>query len=859
MNVINRVTFRQLMLNKRRTLVTVIGVIISAAMITAVTTIGVSSMDLVQRQFIAEYGEWHVVYEDVTLDQAKGILQDENTKTLILSKDRGYVWLEGSRNRNKPYLFITQYNTAGFENLPIVLSSGRFPENENEVVISEEVVTNAKVNYRLGERIILSVGQRRLSGFNNTFLDQNKSLMSIDGKPAEILINQEEVTYTVVGTIKRPTWEPTWAPGYTVIGFIDDKRTDTEEAFNVSVALKKVNRSVYAHAKEVAEELGISSFSFNNSLLRLYGVTDQENWLQTLYWLVGIILTITVIGSVSLIYNAFAISVSERSRHLGMLSSVGATKKQNRMSVFFEGMVIGLISIPLGVISGLAGLGITFYYINSLIQGALGISERLMVKVTPLSILAACLVSIVTIFISSYIPARKVSKITAIDAIRQTTDIKLTKKSVKTSRLIRKLFGIEAEIGLKNLKRYKRRYQATVFSIVISIVLFLTVSFYTSYLAKSLELTQSGYNYDIEVRISEGAENSKQMADSIISRDEVTAHTVIQETDAYSWIDEDLVGNKLRQQLNQYPIMEGKYFYSLQIYALDDESLKAYAKEVGADYDRLIDLKQPAGIVIGNTTYRDSATNRFIDAKSIEAEVGDSLGIYAALDEFSKEEHLIEMEIAALTDVIPMGVVQARPGALSIIISRQTLDNLGIDNASKTTKLYLNSTDPMATQYSIEEMESSLFVYNIYQLRQQEEQMILIMSVFTYGFITLISLICIANIFNTISTSIALRQREFAMLKSVGMTPESFNKMINYESIFYGFKALGYGLPLSLLIMFWIYRSLMGSFSYEFVLPWGSILIAVTVVFVIVSSSMLYAGSKINKANIIDTLKREIV
>src|SRR5690606_10296491 len=143
--------------------------------------------------------------------------------------------------------------------------------------------------------------------------------------------------------------------------------------------------------------------------------------------------------------------------------------------VFFEGAVIGAISIPIGILAGLGGIGTTFAFINKYLQGALGGSERLELVATPSSLFIACGVSILTIFISTYIPAIKASKISAIDAIRQTHDIKLSGKTVKTSKLVRKIFGIEAEIGLKNLKRNKKRYLATVFSLVISIVLFLSV------------------------------------------------------------------------------------------------------------------------------------------------------------------------------------------------------------------------------------------------------------------------------------------------------------------------------------------------------------------------------------------------
>lgn len=207
-----------------------------------------------------------------------------------------------------------------------------------------------------------------------------------------------------------------------------------------------------------------------------------------------------------------------------------------------------------------------------------------------------------------------------------------------------------------------------------------------------------------------------------------------------------------------------------------------------------------------------------------------------------------------------MGVFTAGPGGLSVIVSEQVMNELVGDGKADdiSTRLLLNSTDPLTTQHQIEDMhESSLNIFNVYQMRQQEEQIMLLMSVFTFGFIVLITAISMANIFNTISTSIALRKREFAMLKSVGMTPQGFSKMLNYESVFYGVKSLVYGLPLSIMVMYLIYRSLGYTFSYSFTLPWNSILFVVGAVFVIVISAMLYSSSKIKQESIIDVLKQE--
>jgi len=852
MNIVNKLTLRHLKQNKRRTLVTIIGVIISVSMVMAVTTLGVSFMELFQKQVIASEGEWHVIYKDVNKDQLDAVKNDEATQTLVISKDRGYAFLEEGQNKNKPYLFIKEYNVQGFEQFPIELSTGRLPQAGNEVVISEEIIDNAKVEYEIGDQLVLDIGQRitEVEGISRALL-QNTPLQMANGEIAETI--GEKITtrsYTVVGIIKRPTWEPTWAPGYTIISYVDESMLGPNDIVNATVVLNKVQRSLYAHAEDLAKCNNIETIDFNNSLLRYYGVTNNDNLHSTLYSLSAIIMAIIVIGSVSLIYNAFAISVSERSRHLGMLSSVGATKKQKRNSVFFEGAIIGLISIPLGIICGLGGIGITFWLINPMIQGVFGVTEKLALSVTPLSILTACVVSMMTIFISTYLPAQKASKVSAIDAIRQTTDVKLTSKTLKTSKFVRMLFGIEAEISLKNLKRNKRRYQATVFSITISIVLFLAVSFFTANLIKSSELSQDGVNFDIQVSIdSDDTKTDERLLKSIASLDDVTEFSVMKELNINSWINEESIAKELQEQIKQdKSVLEnGKYPYYINIHALDEENLQAYAKEVGVDYYSLTNPDNITGIIIDTISYQDRVAKKFVETKAINTKIGQYIDLFYSNLETNEETYLNKLEIVALTDKAPMGVFPAGVGGLSIIVSEQVLN-----------QLMGEEENPIKTQHEIEDMnERNVYVFNAYQSRQQEQQIILLISVFTYGFIVLITTISIANIFNTISTSISLRKREFAMLKSVGMTPKGFNKMINYDSIFYGIKSLLYGLPLSIAVMYLIHRSLMYTFNYEFALPWTSILYVIIAVFVIVSSTMLYSSAKVKKENIIDALKQE--
>ncbi|MEK4118651.1 FtsX-like permease family protein [Paenibacillus sp. FSL W8-0919] len=863
MNIVYKLAIRNLKQNKRRTLVTILGVIISVAMVTAVATLVFSFSDLMIRQTIADSGEWHVQYHDVTKEQLAAIQADEATKTVAISRDLGYTLLEGGQNPNKPYLFIKEYDAQGFTQFQVELSKGRLPHTDKEVVISEPVATNAKVKYEIGDRLTLQIGERFEQGGDHP-LDQTEPLRRENGTLTERLQHIKTKDYTVVGYIKRPEWETAGAPGYTIISYVDENMIGATDRVNAAVVLQKIKPSLFAHAENVAKRNDIESVQYNNDLLHYYGLSKNEESYSMMYSLSAILMAVIMIGSVSLIYNAFAISDSERSRHLGMLASVGATKRQKRNSVLFEGVIIGLISIPIGILCGLAGIGITFWFMNPMIEGALWSSEKLTVIVTPLSLLIACIVSMLTIFISTYLPAIKASKVSAMDAIRQTSDVKLTAKAVKTSRFIRKLFGIEAEIGLKNLKRNKRRYHAIVFSLVISIVLFLTVSFFTAGMKQSLELSQEGVNYDMEVSYSNGKRIDDRLLQSIVSLDGVLEYNLIQEFYKRAWVDEAYISEELQEMAKKDKslLQDGKYPYEIKIHALDDSSLQAYANAVGANFEQLRDPDHPAAIVMDTIHYRDLDRGKYVQTKAIYTNVGQNFELTNSYQDNAEETKVRRVTVAALTDQAPMGMSGAGVGGLNMIVSERIMDQLADveELANVQTYLYLKSMEPMRTHQEIEEMfETNLNVYNVYQFRKSEEQQILLTSVFSYGFIVLISAISIANIFNTISTGLSLRKREIAMLKSVGMTPKGFAKMMNYESIFYGVKSLLLGLPVSFAVMILIYRSFANRFSYGFTVPWLSMLSVVVAVFVIVVSAIIFSSRKLKEDNIIDALKQENV
>ncbi|GAP15395.1 ABC-type transport system [Longilinea arvoryzae] len=871
MNVIQALTLRHLKLNKKRTLTTLIGVILSVSMITAVPTFVTSFLDMMQRSVMEETGVWHVIYKDISTQAVDVVKNDENTKQTILNQDIGYAVLKGSKNENKPYLFITSYDDQGFTNFNVKLIEGRLPQNDHEVVISAYIGENGGVQYKIGDVLHLEIGNRILKeNDQETVLEQDYNLQEAgEDQTGESLVLTTARDYTITGIIERPGFEPYWAPGYTVISYLDKDELSPADKVNIAVVWKNISKPANNHANALADSLGVTPMNvdYNQDLLRYYGIIN-DGMLGTLLTLAAIITTLIIIGSVALIYNAFSISIVERSRHLGMLASVGATKQQKRSSVFYEAFIIGAIGIPIGVLCGTLGMGITFALVQPLVASFTGTNTELRLATSPLTILIAVVVSAITIFISAYIPARRASRISPIDAIRQSQDIKLTHKVVKTSRLTRRIFGIEAELGLKNLKRNHRSYRTTIFSMVISIVLFLTVSSLALLAQGSAQSITDNVPYDVEVFVTSSAtaQEKRDFYTAVSHLDHVDQSVISQDLIAAGMIGKDRVPENIRAILDENGILpetEGYRTY-FQIEAIDDDSLARFARENGIDVAMLKDTANPCGILIN--TVITQLDDRYQFSKLLNVKTGETLPLTLSSPEDAVQQD-VTLKIAALADKMPLGNTEPfKPMQATIIISEDVFASLSGIMAQgyylSDVFQFIKSADPTQLVESIHEYQKGTSIGNVQiddiaASQKRERQIKTFVLVFTYGFVALITAIGVANIFNTIFTSIALRKREFAMLRSVGMTPRDFLKMVNYESIFYGIKALIYGLPISFALMYLLYWVTSDSFMVKFIFPWNSVLLVVIGVFAIVSSCMLYASSKVRHENIIDALKME--
>ena len=631
-------------------------------------------------------------------------------------------------------------------------------------------------------------------------------------------------------------------------------------------------KNIFEESVENAEKLDSykgqdieEKIQFNHGLLSYMGVSQDNGFITFLYSICAILLVVISVGAILVIYNAFAISVSERKKQFGMLSSIGATKKQIRKSVLYEGFVIGIIGIPIGIICGILGIWVVLQIVNNLIKPLFtNMSTNLDLVVSVPSIVIAILVMALTIYISVIVPAIRASRITPIEAIRQSGDIKIKSKKLRTPKFIRKIFGVEGDIALKNLKRSKGKYRTTVISLTVSIILFITVSNFVNGMSKQFSGVYYNKDYDFSLNLYSRSESNinvsaekENIINKIKTQEGIKELITVTQFNNTIKLPEDKVNKELRKLIEKNEYM--KYIFNLddmeiniKYITYDNNTMQKYLKKVGIN-----ELNNNEAILVN---YANQIGTE-IDAEYHMTNFKENEQIILQKDytNSGKDESL---SICKVTDEIPQIIDKYYTG-LILVVNNDTFNNI-IRNDYITNNILLSvkkdKQDQMRNllkEILNENTKFSISLSDIASDTSRNKNMMLIIQIFLYGFIILISAVGISNVFNTISTNIALRKREFANLKSVGMTEKGFKKMLNLECIFYGTKSLLYGLPISIFICYLMNKS----FNYQsymlFNIPWIGIIISIIAVYLVVYITMIYSRKQIKKENIVDVLRND--
>ncbi len=826
MNILRKIVKKDLLLNKKRTIGTIIGIILASFLITMVSSAFAIFQNSSVQSSIDETGYYHIELFNLNKNDVENIKQDKDFKKIIIINNLKYISPVSNMQ-------IYSMDKESFDYLNIKLVMGRFPRNSNEILLIKGIE-----DYKIGDTISLTAGD---------IVDKNGNIPGLYYFGERKLANTRDYTFKVVGFID------TYRPIYVTTG-IDIN------SYNAYLALQ----NPYHYQKDFSELLGINFNSYNNRGTKIlngvrYDYSINENiisWevfgynvnLKVIYALMLLLTLIVMIISVFSIRNSFAISVVEKTRIYAMLKSVGATSKQIRKMVLLEGAYLGLIACPIGIILGSAfsfiiSKVINYIIVNYVIDNFLNVYYKFSIY----SIILSIIFSIIMIYVSTYLSAKKASIIAPIENIRNAENFK-NKKKIKVPRIISKIFKIGGIISYKNLKLSKKKYRVTVISLVVSILSFITFSSFVEYTIKEIESDLPDMEYNVSVSLDGlNSEEINKIASLDKNRIEYYApyrmygYILPNNHILYDGIIKNLCitfeSNICKESIKSVYVL---------INIIDDKSFREYVKEAKGNYE---EVKDKAILINNIKALISTRPEKFAYYDLTDYHKDDDLNVKFRTSNGNEEE---SYKIGIVTNVRKYSAKGNYYDELVLFMNEKYFKG-----EKKPYVMFYNSKNANKLEKEIKKIVPNVYIENTDKELKSNKAIILIISIIIYGFIGVVTFIGLSSVFNTITSNMSSRRKEFAMLKSIGMTKKEFNNMILLEAVFYSFKSLLYGIILGLFGTYLVYKIIIDKVNLSFIIPIKAIIISIIFIIIIVYTIMKYSINKINKQNIIETIRQD--
>lgn len=947
MNLMKTLTLKNLKLNRKRTIVTIVGIILATALLSALVTL-VSSFQYSMIEYQKQKdGDFHVKFSNVKMSELSEFKNNRNIESTFETMGMGFAKLDGCKNEDKPYAYVMATDEAGFERGCFHLIEGRMAKNEDEIVIPRHLKTNGRIDIKVGDEITLDVGKRYDSN-TESVIGENCAYEH----EAETLTDTVTKRYKVVGIMERPGYkmEDYSAAGYTFVTYSDElaaidngSKSEAGEADTtltvysrytqkalrnkdaVTADIIGVDEKLLAKANDSSVEMTAEEsdrflkeienakydIDMNGYLISYECVFPVDGMFKALFTVAAVVALIIILTSVYCIKNSFNISITEKIRQYGMLSSVGATRRQIKSSVKTEAAMLGVVGIPVGTMSGILAALVLVKVVNAMSAGWLNFALSFHTSLPAL--ILAVILSIATIYFSATGSARRAARVTPLEAIRNTKEIKIKSAKLKTPAIIGRIWGIGGVISYKNIKRNNKKYRTTVTSIVICSVTFIVISYFMSMAFSMVGMSYASTDYNIGINMSYKKDIDIEKLTKLVS--------------GIEGVDDYLVGAGYDFDVDkpEYTKEYGEYCRQLYddsedvsqmflITVLDDKSYDKYASDAGiknaAEGAILVNkctfdvynensskyvkkemelYKYKAGDTIkcGYNVYDDASSDDNAVEGDTESSTDDNNAVEgdteSSVDDnngYVDEETInngvrktVDVTIAGVTDKVPIGykgysnttlMFMNQKGFESLWADGKSGNELNPGYASYSAYVVAENADDYQdtfekeTEGNPEYSQMHFYVSNQDKAMRDEKSLFTLLGVFAYGLIVVIALIGITNIINTLSTGMELRSREFATLRSIGMTDKQFAGMVRLESVFISVKALVIGVPLGILISYLlcVMMNRMDD-AIMYVPPYKAIILCIVVVIMLIYAIMKLSMTKLRHNNIIETIKNE--
>lgn len=947
MNLMKTLTLKNLKLNRKRTIVTIVGIILATALLSALVTLVSSFQYSVIEYQKQKGGDFHVKFSNVKMSELSEFKNNRNIESTFETMGMGFAKLDGCKNEDKPYAYVMATDEAGFERGCFKLIEGRMAKNEDEIVIPRHLKTNGRIDIKVGDEITLDVGKRYDSNTEGV-ISENSAYEN----EAETLTDTVTKHYKVVGIMERPGYgmEDYSAAGYTFVTYSDElaaidngTKSEASEADTTLTVYSRYTKKALRNKDAVtADIIGVDEKLFakaNNSSVEMSAeesdrfLKEMENakydiymngylisyecvfpidgTFKALFTVATVVALIIILTSVYCIKNSFNISITEKIRQYGMLASVGATRRQIKSSVKTEAAMLGVVGIPVGTMSGILASLILVKVVNALSAGWLNFALSFHTSLPAL--ILAVIMSIATIYFSATGSARRAAKVTPLEAIRNTKEIKIKSAKLKTPEIIGRIWGIGGVISYKNIKRNKKKYRTTVTSIVICSVTFIVISYFMSMAFSVVGMSYASVDYNIGINMSCKKDLDIEKLSELLSgiegaKDYLVGAGYYFDVDKPEYTKE--YGEYCGQLYDDREDVSQEFFITV----LNDKSYDKYASDAGvknADTGAILvnkctfDVyneksskyvkeemelyKYKAGDTIecGYNVYDDASSDDNAAEGDTESSTDDNNAVEGDTESgtednsgYVDEETInngvrktVDVTIAGVTDKVPIGY-NGNSNTTLLFMNQKGFESLWADgksgnefkpgNAIYSAYVVAENADEYQDTLEKETAENpeysqiSFYVSNMDKQMRDEKSLFTLLGVFAYGLIVVIALIGITNIINTLSTGMELRSREFATLRSIGMTDKQFAGMVRLESVFISVKALVIGVPLGILISYLLcvmMNRMDDVIIYE--PPYKAIILCIVVVIMLIYAIMKLSMTKLRHNNIIETIKNE--
>lgn len=825
------ITFKYLKKNKKRTLFTIIGIILSLSLISGVGFLGLSFNEYMYNRAIEYYGDYEFGFDKVSKENADILKNDVDLKKVGINayEGNGSFTIEG-KEQNLIYL---KAEDAVYMNEVVShkLTEGRFPANRSELMIN----SNAKdiLDINVNDKIKLREIQYDEDGY-------------------KVLTNNYR-EYTVVGFIEEQF--ETENDTFSAITFLEELQYNKD--YSVFFTVVK-NRGKFDLVKEKAEKLSIDTeyMPINNELLALRGESSYDRINIVIKAIIVFVLLVIVLATIFLIYNVVNVSVAERIVQFGLLRSIGATQKQVRSLVLKEGFIMCLISVPFGVLAGFLGVWITVKLLATKITDMFG-EGMLVVKFYPIIILFTAIIGIITILIASFGPARKAGMVLSIFNI--IGNISEKKIKYNNGSIIKKIFGIEGWIAYKNIRKNYKRFTVTILSLSISLIMFIT---FTTLNMKRLDELDYIRRNSINHGVLYSHDNSEKIEEELKNIDGI-GEVYIQTKRAVQFlaIDMNLISDNYKKNVSYYN-EDDEFLTNIDFYGFNDTAIKALGVDSG--------LKDNEVILVNTITqYDENGKLQNIDITTLKE--GDTFKVpvsnfkemyeekdFKQLSKEREEGNCVEFKVKKIITRNTFNTGYSN--VFELIMNINSYKKLS-DYTDEYVKFrYSNINDDKLTKYASNKVKALANKYEITfsdsnEIDKSEEQMWSVINVFVYGFIVMISLIGIVNVVNTISINILLKKKEFGTLATIGMSKSQLNKMVIFEGVLHGIIASIIGGILSFVLVLVALRIIDFGFTVSNKVYWQPFVIGFSINLLVVLIASLIPLNKLQRMSLVETIR----